>query len=216
MHTCSQLVLKSSCSVLTLSHFQNSTVCIYLTAQEEHGLHWTMQSPGSAQAGWGRIPAWGGLCLPYPAPASPGDCDSWDTGLKPGSSGQKIYKTTLRLPQGAHKAVGAQMAAPSPLSLLFLSPSLPAVTQKQGWFVFKLCTSCRSQSSPHLKSSKKLIFQSVFLTHWLSRDKRILSTLFLLHIRSKNGTERDFVLCYFFPAHVVWEVSTELKDSCCG
>lgn len=166
------------------------------------------------QAGGGFLPGEGCACLTLPLPALgavTAGTQGWN--LDPG---QKIYKTTLRLLQGAHKAVGAQMTAPSPLSLVFFSPSLPAVTQKQGWFVFRLCTSCRTQSSPHLKSSKKLIFQSVFLTHWLSRDKRILSTLFLLHIRSKNETERDFVLFYFFPAHVVWEVSTELKDSCCG
>lgn len=76
------------------------------------------------QPGAGLLLGEGCACSsPYPTLPLPalGTVLAGTQGLKPGSSWQKIYKNTLRLHRGAHKTVGAQMTATSPLSLMFLS-----------------------------------------------------------------------------------------------
>lgn len=148
-----------------------------------------------------------------PWPCQPWDCVSWGTG--PGACfllAENLQKHP-QTPSGEPTGLWQHRWQSHPI--FDLCSSGPPYQQWHKWFVFRLCTSCRTQSSPHLKFSKKLIFQCVFFNSLLSSDKNLsLSTLFLLDIRNKNGTGRDFILCYFFLAHVVWEVCTELKHSC--
>lgn len=160
------------------------------------------------QAGGWRLLGEGCACSsPYPCP-----CQPW---ARPHRA-WKSTKTPWGSLRGAHRTVGAQIPPP----LIYVPQPIlvsRAVTQKQGWFVFRLCPSCRTRSSPHVNPCKKLIIQSVFFNsvafQW---QKRSFLHYFFLTSEAKNGTGRDFMSCCFFLAHTVWEVCTELKHSCCG